>query len=78
MELNLAVIKRTHPENATTLEKEKAEIPEAKRCKIQRDVKKSVNKSIHDNFGSLSNNQIYIKIRNGFTLFDRLSREGCG
>ena len=44
IELKLAVIKRKLPENATTWEKEKAEIPDAKRCKIQRDVKKSVDR----------------------------------
>ena len=60
------------PENATTLEKEKA-ILDAKRCKIQRDVKKSVDKAIYDNFRGLSNNQIYIELRDGFTLFDRSS-----
>ena len=66
MELKPAVIKRTLPENATTLD--------AKRCKIQRDVK-SVDKEIYDNFRSLSNNQIYIELRDGFALFGHLSRE---
>ena len=40
-EPKLADIKRTLPENATTLEKENAEALDAKRCKIQRDVKKT-------------------------------------
>ena len=64
MELKTAVINRTLPENATTLEKEKVEIPDAKRCKAQRDVKKSVDKVIYDNFRSLNNNQIYIEFVN--------------
>ena len=74
MELKPAVVKRALPENATTLEKEK-EIPDAKRCKIQRDVKKSVDKVIYENFRSLSNNHIHTDLRDGFTLFDRLSRD---
>ena len=68
-----AVIKRTLPEYATALEKEKALIPDTKRCKSQRDAKKNVDKAIYDNFRSLSNYQIHIEIRDGFTLFDRLT-----
>ena len=30
---------------------------------------------IYDNLRNLSNNQIYIEIRDGFILFDRLSRD---
>ena len=59
-ELKPAVIKRTLPVNAATLEKEKAEIPDAKRCKIQRDVRQSVDKAIYDNFRSLNGYQIYV------------------
>ena len=44
MELKSIVIKRTLQENAIFLEKEKTEIPDTKRCKIQHDEKKSVNK----------------------------------
>ena len=57
------------------LEKEKAETPDANRCKIQRDVKKNVDKAIYVNFRSLSNNQIFIEIRDGCTLFERLTRD---
>ena len=66
---------KTLPGSATTLEKEKAEIPRAKCCKIQCDVKKHVDRAIYDNVRSLSNNQIYIKIRDGFTIMDRLTRD---
>ena len=38
MELKPAVIPRTLPDNVTKLEKVKVEIPEAKRCEIQREV----------------------------------------
>ena len=75
MELKPAVIRRTLPHNATMLEKQKDEIPDAKRLKNQRDVKKSVDMAICDNFRSLSNNQTYIEIRDGFTLSDCLSRD---
>ena len=64
-----AIIKRTLPEYATALEKEKALIPDTKRCKSPRDAKKNVDKAIYDNFRSLSNYQIHIEIRDGFTLF---------
>ena len=74
-ELKPAVIKRTLLEKATTLEKEKAKIPDAERCKIQHDVKKSVGKAICDIFRSLGNNQIYIELRDGITLVDRLTRD---
>ena len=46
-------------------EKEKAEIPDAKRCKIQRDVKKSVDKVIYNNFSSLINNPIVHRAGSG-------------
>ena len=55
------------------LEKEKAETPDANRCKSQLDVKKNVDKAIYDHFRSLSHNQIFIEIRDGFTLFERLT-----
>ena len=68
MELNPAVIKRTLPEIVTTFEKDKAKIPDAKRCKVafvskhrenkKSDVKKSADKVIYDNFSNLGNNQI--------------------
>ena len=73
IQLMLAVIKRKLPANVTTWRTEKAGIPDAKRCKIQRDVKKSVDRVIYDNFSSLSNNQIYIELEDGFTVFGRLS-----
>ena len=67
-------IKRTLPENATNLEKEQAETLDAKRYKIQHDVK-NVDKAMYDNFRNLSNIQIYIGIRDSSTLFDRSTRD---
>ena len=58
MEPKLVVTKRKLPENAASLEKEKAETPDANRCKSQLDVKKNVDKAIYDHFTSLSHNQI--------------------
>ena len=68
MELKLAVMKRTLPENATTLEKVKAEIPDAQRCKIPHDLRKSVDKAIYDTFWILSNDQIYMEFSDDFTV----------
>ena len=63
------VIKRTLPENAVKLEKEKTEIPDTIRCKIELDVKKSVDKTIYDIFRSPSSIQIYIELRDNFTFW---------